>query len=719
MDEKREQLKNIFDAALRQKAGERERFVDEKCTGDETLGAEIKSLLSVFEEAEEFMDGTAIDEVADVILEQQKPEKGRCFGHYEIIEQIGAGGMGEVYLARDKKLDRPVAVKILTEKLSSHEINRRRFIQEAKAVSALNHPNILVIHEIGEDQEAHYIVSEFIEGRTLRELIGNSPISLTDILDISIQIAAALTAAHSINLVHRDIKPENIMVRPDGLVKVLDFGLAKLSEPHPLNGMVNDPGTIRDETAPGILLGTVKYMSPEQAKGEKIDARSDLFSLGTVIYEMIARQTPFGGESMPETWANLFHAEPQPLSNFAPGIPEKMQQIVAKMLAKNREERYQTAQILLADLQLVKRRLELNDEKVPEEISARATDGGKLNNRETFVEKSFADLLQKVPPNNLSGKLEPLIGREKEIREIKDLLRRPDGRLVTMTGIGGTGKTRLAQTIARELLSEFADGVYFVYLAAINNSELIGSTIAKSLGIKEAGSKSLLGLMEDFLGEKQILLIIDNFEQVIDAAPQLVELMAAAANLKILVTSRVRLRLSAEREFVLSPLALPIDADSAPFDELANFEAIKLFVERAHRTKPDFVLTKENIRRVAEICRQVDGLPLAIELAAARVKVLSLQTILAKLENRLQLLTGGARDLPARQQTMRGAIEWSYDLLTEDEKCLFRRLAVFVGGFTFEAAEAVGGSFRDADILGGITSLVDKSLLVSKEQADG
>ena len=348
-------------------------------------------------------------------------------------------------------------------------------------------------------------------------------------------------------------------------------------------------------------------------------------------------------------------------------------------------------------------------------------------------------------PNNLTANLSPIVGREKEIAEIRNLLLQTNARLVTMTGIGGTGKTSLSQAVAQSMLGEFADGVFFIKLAAITNPELVASTIAQPLGVKEAGGKPILEILKDYLRDKQMLIVVDNFEQVMTAAPNIAELIAAASGLKILITSRVLLHLSAEREFVVPPLEMPSDVSQVSLDELSNYEAIRLFVERAQNAKSNFALREENARSVAEICARLDGLPLAIELAAARVKILTPNAILAKLENRLNLLTGGAKDLPARQQTMRGAVEWSYDLLNEDEKTLFRRLAVFAGGFTFEAAEAVVEeekrrkgeevivsdtqsvsstpqlliSSSQIDILDLITSLVDKSLLVSKEQAEG
>ncbi len=348
-----QKVKVIFDNALQQKPEDRLNYVKTTCGNDKNLLNEIESLLASLGKADEFLETSAIEEVAEVIENETiKLEPGKSFGHYEIIEQIGYGGMGEVYLAKDKKLDRQVAVKILNPKFGQHESNLQRFVLEAKAASSLNHPNILVIHEIGEQTDVHYIVSEFVEGQTLRELIKSSSLKLNEILDISIQIANALNAAHTAKIVHRDIKPENIIVRPDGYVKILDFGLAKLVEQKNLG--LEESTIKQNETAKGIILGTVNYMSPEQAKGEKVDQRTDIFSLGVVIYEMIAGKTPFQGDSISETFANLIKAEPQVLSRDNPAVPDKLQLIVAKTLRKNKDERYQTAKDLLLDLKTLK-----------------------------------------------------------------------------------------------------------------------------------------------------------------------------------------------------------------------------------------------------------------------------------------------------------------------------------------------------------------------------
>lgn len=362
-DEKRQKLKDIFAATLEQKPEERRQFILEKCSNDETLQIEVESLLSSFEDAGNFMETPAIGEVAELIVEKEESDSLKNFAHYKIIRQIGLGGMGEVYLAQDKKLDRQVAIKILNQKFAKHKSNLERFKAEAKAASALNHPNILVIHEIGESEDSNYIVSEFVEGKTLREAIGKTGLKLSEILDITIQIANALTAAHSARIVHRDIKPENIMIRPDGYIKVLDFGLAKLVEKKRQSFIKLEETTLKEnQTAKGVILGTVNYMSPEQAKGEKVDERTDIFSLGTVIYEMITGKTPFAGDLLPETFANLINKDPQPLSRFSSNVPDELERIVAKTLKKNKNERYQTMKDLLTDLKNLQKRLEFESE---------------------------------------------------------------------------------------------------------------------------------------------------------------------------------------------------------------------------------------------------------------------------------------------------------------------------------------------------------------------
>ena len=402
--ERWQKVKGLFDAAVELVPSDRKQFLDQSCGADDEIRGDVESLLAAFDASESFMESPAVVEVADIIGQTKTLEKGKIFGHYEIIRLIGAGGMGEVYLANDKKLDRRVAVKILNEQFSRHESNLNRFIQEAKAASALNHPNILVIHEIGESETSNYIVSEFIEGETLREVIERSPLKSSTVLDISIQIANALVAAHTAHIVHRDIKPENIVVRPDGFVKILDFGLAKLIEQKTIGF---DASTLKqNQTAKGIILGTVNYMSPEQAKGEKIDERTDIFSFGEVIYEMIAGKPPFAGDSMAKTFANLINAESKPLSRFSEEVPEEMQRIVSKTLRKNRDERYQTMKDLLTDLKALRENLAFDE---------------RMEKSRTSDDKTVTTVLQKTMGDAADNQTTEALNSTEQLRPRKSL----------------------------------------------------------------------------------------------------------------------------------------------------------------------------------------------------------------------------------------------------------------------------------------------------------
>jgi eukaryotic-like serine/threonine-protein kinase len=360
-DEKWQQVREVFDSALRRRPDERRRFVNEACGEDKTLLAEVESLLSSHDSAESFMETPAVAEVARMIeIETKKLEAGKRLGHYEIIEQIGEGGMGEVYLAKDTRLERKTAIKILPGSVAQDGERMRRFVREAKSASALNHPNIITIYEIGQADNTQFIATEYIEGDTLRERLKGSPVSLKSALGMAIQVASALDAAHRTGIVHRDIKPENVMIRPDGLVKVLDFGIAKLTEKR--NETDPEAATaIKAQTSAGMIIGTAAYMSPEQARGETVDARSDIFSFGVMLYEMLAGTPPFEGGNAIETIGSVLNKEPVPLSRQTPEVPHEIERIITKALRKDREERYQTAKDLLIDLKDVDQDLEFQN----------------------------------------------------------------------------------------------------------------------------------------------------------------------------------------------------------------------------------------------------------------------------------------------------------------------------------------------------------------------
>ena len=654
-------------------------------------------------------------------------------GRYTIRSHIAAGGMGEVYLAWDNELHRAVALKLLSSEVASDQQRMNRFIQEARSASALNHPNIITIYEIGKVDGTHFIVMEFIDGVTLRQQTAAARLDINEVLDVAVQIASALTAAHQAGIIHRDIKPENVMVRRDSLVKVLDFGLAKLTNKTAERGMVSSGAEtkMRINTNPGMVMGTVSYMSPEQARGLEIDARTDIFSLGVMLYEMVAGRLPFEGVTPNHIIVSIMEKEPPPVTRYRPEVPAELERIISKALQKKRDERYQGVRDMEIDLKRLKQRLEFEAELertlTPEEsrekmaASAGVMDVSVEPRGGTAFSEAVSHPSHPSRPNNLTGELSPLIGREQEIIAVGELLRREEVRLATLTGIGGTGKTRLAQSVARELLGEFEDGVFFIDLATTSDPALVPMAVAKPLGVQESGGKPLIDALREYLRERQMLIVLDNFEQVTSAVTLVRELLSTAPRLKVLVTSREQLHLSAEHVFGVPPLALPAEGRLPPADELLDYAAVALFVERARAARPSFALSGENARAVVDICTRLDGLPLAIELAAARVKVLQPQAILARLENRLKLLTGGARDLPARQQTMRGTISWSYDLLDAGERRLLNRIAVFAGGATLEAAEAVcnAGGDLGVEVLDGVISLVDKSLLMQKEQEDG
>ncbi len=373
-------------------------------------------------------------------------------------------------------------------------------------------------------------------------------------------------------------------------------------------------------------------------------------------------------------------------------------------------------------------------------------------------------------PNNLPRQSTPLIGREKQTADVTALLRRSDVSLLTLTGPAGTGKTRLSLQVGAQMIEEHKDGVWFVELATLSpdDHKLVPSSIAETLGVREVPAQAVIETLKDYLKDKQILLVMDNFEQVTQAASQLASLLKAAPHLKVLVSSRIALRLYGEREYRVPPLSMPdrkhlqqrkkdknlnlstsdrsaqqpAQQPAQQLEDYTQYEAVRLFVDRAQAVKADFVITADNAPDIASICARLDGLPLAIELAAARIRLFTPQALLGRLSDRLKILTGGAKDLPARQQTMRGAIEWSYDLLSEDEKLLFRRLAVFNGGRTLEAIEIVCAMRNEEfgirnkndqsniphseflipqsyDVLEGVQSLLDKSVLAEREGSDG
>jgi serine/threonine protein kinase len=362
----------VFHAALSRDPDRRAEFIVEACRGDQMLLKEVESLIKSHEQADSFIESPASDLAADMLASGQHKVEGTLIGPYRILNLLGVGGMGEVYLAEDIRLGRRVALKVLPPHFTDNPERLQRFEQEARAASMLNHPNIVTVHEIGQLGGAHFIVTEFIEGQTLRQQMAAASMKLREALDVAMQVTAALGAAHKAGIAHRDIKPENIMLRPDGLVKVLDFGLAKLMPAQTLNPDDEASTLERVKTEAGLVMGTVTYMSPEQARGLAVDARTDIFSLGVVLYEMVAGRAPFDGTTVSDVIAAILKEEPAPLRQYSRRVPAELEWVMKKALTKDREERYQTIRELQIDLKRLAQ--ELQSRARQEDATARPTD---------------------------------------------------------------------------------------------------------------------------------------------------------------------------------------------------------------------------------------------------------------------------------------------------------------------------------------------------------
>src|SRR5207248_5213836 len=352
-------ITEIYHATIARPPEERVSFVGQECHGDETLRRQVEAMVKSHERSGDFIESPAFTIAPELLIEVQTVDLiGQSSGHYQIESLLGVGGMGQVYLARDEQLGRKVALKLLPEHLTADETQLSRFKNEARSASALNHPNILTVYEIGAEGNRQFIAMEFIEGMTLRASLVRGRMNLPAALEIAVQVASALAAAHEAGVVHRDIKPENIMLRPDGYAKVLDFGIAKLTEQRPASDGHTVDTTAMLQTRAGLILGTAHYMSPEQARGQKVDARTDIWSLGVVLYEMVGGSPPFRGETPSDCIAAILTTEPPPLSGVLPDVPVKLESLLQKALRKKSDERYQTIKEMLADLRILKGKLE-------------------------------------------------------------------------------------------------------------------------------------------------------------------------------------------------------------------------------------------------------------------------------------------------------------------------------------------------------------------------
>jgi non-specific serine/threonine protein kinase len=600
---------------------------------------------------------------------------GRRLGNYEIVAPLGAGGMGEVYRAKDIRLGREVALKVLPADVASDADRLARFEREARTVAGLNHPNIVTLFSVEDDGGTRFLTMELVEGRSLDQHVAPGGLPVARVVELGIALADALAAAHEKGVVHRDLKPANVMLTREGRVKVLDFGLAKLDGPGTFTDATQAATLAAPLSTAGQVLGTVPYMAPEQLRGETVDSRSDLFALGTVLYELAAGRRPFEGATLGIVSSAILRDTPIRLASVRADIPADLDGIVARCLEKEPGARFQRA-------------LDLGD-------ALRRVGQGQE-----------AGTVMRLPPTPST----PLLGREETLIAAAARLR-AGARVLTVTGYGGTGKTRFSIELFRRLAPDYAGGAAFVSLASVTAAAEVLPAVAVTLDIAEAPGRPALDALCTVIGERRVLLLLDNLEQVLESAGEIAMLVSRCPGLQVIATSRAPLKIGAESEFVLPPLALP-PRDTTSLDALRDCPSIALIVQRAERVKPDFVLTPANAEAIAAICRRLDGLPLAIELAASRVRVLEPAALLQRLDHALDLLTSGDRDLPHRQRTLRATISWSYSLLDAAEQRLLCRASVFHEGWTLEAMEQV--CYADDErhrALDQLESLVEKGLV--------
>jgi predicted ATPase len=601
-------------------------------------------------------------------------------------DEIGRGGFGTVFRCHQTGLDRIVAVKVLT---AEPEVDRKRFLREQRAMGRLTgHPNIVGVMQVGETARGHpYLVMQYhrqgsLEARIKR--LGRLP--LDEVLRVGVKMAGALETAHRLEILHRDVKPANVLLTDFGQPALSDFGIA-----HIAGGF---------KTATGTFTGSPAFTAPEILSGDAPTPASDVYGLGATLFAALTGHAAYERRSGEQVVAQFLRIATEPVPDPRDsGIPDDAAAVVEMAMSRDPAGRPSAAG-LGEELQ----RVQADHGLAVDDIPLRS---GQSEPR--------AAAFARRRPGNLPLELTSFIGRRVELAEVATLL--STSRLVTVTGIGGVGKTRLALRAAAESQQGFPDGAWVVELGELRDPSSVIGVVAGGLGLRDESGRPLRDVLVEFLCSRRLLLVLDNCEQVVDEAAKLAEaLLRACPELHILATGREHLGIGGEMVVRLSPLTVPDDDREPTLRRLPGYDAVVLFAERAVAAVPGFALTEDNKATVARICSRVDGLPLAIELAAARLRVMSPEQLLERLADRYTLLSGGSRRAPTRQQTLTWSIDWSYELCTQAEQRLWARLSVFAGSFDLEAAEDVcRHELAPVPMVDLLTSLVDKSILTRSE----
>ena len=615
--------------------------------------------------------------------------------------EVGRGGFGVVYQCLQPDLDRTVAVKVLTQDLD--DANRSRFLREQRAMGRLTeHPNIVTVLEVGVTSSGHpFIVMPYYPLGSLESMIRRSgPYTVDQVLRLGVKMAGALASAHRLGILHRDVKPGNILMSSYREPALTDFGIAHIS-----GGF---------ETSKDAVLASPSFASPEVLEGSPPTEVSDVYSLGATLFCALTGHAAFERRSGEQLVSQFIRITSRPIPDLREhGIPGELAAMIEQAMARDPSNRPSGAEVFGDELREVQRRMGLvvDDMALPgdhgEPPAIRSSSGSGLSE----LQPVHTPALAPGSVGNLPLDTTNFVGRRNELATARKML--DTTRLLTLTGIGGVGKTRLALHLAEEMRDRFPHGLWLVELGEILDPSLVPNAIAESLRFRVRTANPIQELVE-FLAPRQLMLVLDNCEHLIDAVAGFVgSVIRTCPNLTILATSREPLNIAGESAMRVPSMALPDQDHESEMIGTPGYDAISLFEDRAVTAVPGFELSDENLDSVVQICRHLDGLPLAIELAAARLRAMSVDQVLQRLSDRYKLLTRGNRGAPTRQQTLRSCIEWSYTLCEPVEQQIWAQVSVFSGSFELEAALRIClEDLSSDDLLDVISSLVDKSILI-------